>query len=655
MLLKLCRVLALLFCLTVLAAQTPPAPRNPFAGVETIVLANGLKIWFKRLPGEPNVSVNFSVAVGSDQDPARREQLAHFLEHMLFADHRGKTTLEIERKVTDRGGVNNGFTAWDHTAYYVNIDKAHAMFAIDWLGRVASPHVMDSAVVAREREPVAVEVRANPRKALDWFVAWYVDPPWLRLPDFWRREFGIAPARETEDVDRYRSIHRIGPAELRDFYDRWYAPERMTLTIVGDVDRDSALAVARATFGALPARPAAPFTDSITNPLRLRRTYLWAERPNVSYLDRYKVYHRSATDDVRLEFLAAFLRQRLQDRLRFGERKAVYNVSVFVDRRGRAAVLEIGTNIKESELRWARSVIDEEIAAITDGTLGDSVFAAERASVARTLRVQTANARALAGWAMNTLYDSRIHRDFPDVVSAFESVTRDELSRFARDVFADERRVVQVIAPLPMPQGALAVIVLLIVAAATVVARRAFLSPLDITRLRYVARFRLPLVYRLALLPVALVLLAVGFRLLVQGYLVLANRWLNAIPSIWVQWTFYAAFAVLTLFLLIAAFSWWPRKLLVFEDGIAVKYLSYRTVAVPAAEIAELATLRFRDVWFSRRLWRCTPLAFGLARPAIYVRHTDGRAWYFRVRDGEECLRVLARLSLAGHAGGEGG
>ncbi|MDA1081477.1 MAG: pitrilysin family protein [Gemmatimonadetes bacterium] len=638
------RPLTLLLCSSLLGAQDLPVPRNAFAGVETIVLANGLKIWFKRLPGEPNVSVNFTVAVGSDQDPAGEEQLAHFLEHMLFADHLGKATLEIWREIADRGGASNGFTSWDRTAYLVNIDKAHALLAIDWLGRIASPHAMDPGVVMREREPVAVEVRAVPRKASDWFVAWYVDPPWLRLPGFWRREFGIAPARTTGDVDFFRSLNRIGPDQLRDFYDRWYAPSRMTLTIVGDVDRDAAVAAARKTFGALPGRDPAPFTDSLKNPGRERRSYAWIDRSNVSYSDRYKVYHRSPSDDVRLEFIASLLQQRLNNRLRFGERKAAYGVSAYVERRRQAAVLVISSTIKAAEFQWARDVIDEEIAAIRDGTLSDSVFMAERASVARTLRVQTASARALAGWAMNTFYDSRIHRDFPDVVSDFESVTQPELSRFARDVFATERRVVQVAAPLPLPQSILVVILASIVAGVVFVARRALLRTLDITRLRYVARFRLPLVHRGVLFPLALAVLAVGLRLLVQGYLVLADRWLTAIPNFWVQWPIYGSFAAATLFLVVAAFSRWPRKLLVFEDGIAVKYLSYRSVAVPTAEIAEITMLRFRDVWLSRRLWRCTPLAFGLFKPAIYLRCTDGRAWFFRVRDTDECLRVLAPL-----------
>jgi predicted Zn-dependent peptidase len=640
--------LALLVSSAVLGAQAPAVPRNAFAGFETVQLPNGLRIWFKRLPGELNVSVNLTVAVGSDQDPSGQEQLAHFLEHMLFADHRGKTTLEIKREIEDRGGSYNGVTWSDRTTYFVDIDKAHAQLAIDWLGRIVSPHTMDPQVVEREREPVGLEIGATPRQAYDWLQAWYVDPPLLRIPDFWRREFGMAPARVTEDVDLYRTIHRIGPAELKEFYNRWYAPERMTLVFVGDVDRDSVMIAARSAFGGLPAHPAAAPGDTIRDPGRTYRYYGWQDRPNVSYLDRYKIYQRSAGDDVKLEFIAAFLQQRLENRLRFGERKAVYGLSANVNRRGRAAVLQLSASIKEAEFSWARGVIDEEIAALRDGTLSDSVFSAERFSVARMERVQSASARNIAGWATNRFYDTRVHSDFPDVVTAFESITRGEASRYAREVFAPERRVLQVIAPFPLPQTALLVIALLLGATAILLARGVFLRSVDMTRLRYVARFRLPLVYRVLVLPLALALLAVGFRVLVYVYQRLADRWLTSIASFWVQWAIYGVLAMLTLFLFIAAFSRWPRKLLVFDDGVAVKYLSYRSVPVPAAEITELAMLRFGDVWTSRRIRRCTPLAFGFFTPAIYLRRSDGRAWYFRTRDVAECLRVLGAARSAG-------
>ena len=58
--------------------------RNPFAGFETRILANGLKVWFNHRSGFRDVSVSLIVPYGSDQDPRGKEQLAHFTEHIVW-------------------------------------------------------------------------------------------------------------------------------------------------------------------------------------------------------------------------------------------------------------------------------------------------------------------------------------------------------------------------------------------------------------------------------------------------------------------------------------------------------------------------------------------------------------------------------------------
>ena len=151
------------------AAQgsTPPVVRtgvNPFGGFETHFLENGLKIWYRRVPGAPNVSVSVGIPYGWDRDIRGKEELAHFTEHMLFSDHDGRTEREIKDAIERLGGRRNGFTTPDHTWYYVTIAKEHGLFAIEWLSRIVSPHAMDPEVVDRNRQPVALEINARPRE-----------------------------------------------------------------------------------------------------------------------------------------------------------------------------------------------------------------------------------------------------------------------------------------------------------------------------------------------------------------------------------------------------------------------------------------------------------------------------------------------------------
>ena len=233
------------------------ASPNPFAGFETIVLPNGLRVWFKSLPHDPNFAISVSIPYGSDSDPPGLEELAHFTEHMLFSDHMGRTEEEIKAEIEDLGGSRNGYTYTDHTYYYAVVDSKHAMIAIDWLYRIVSPHTMPRDIVERQRIPIILELGARQRGLVDWIQALYIDPPFLRLPGFWKREFGLSTRRNC-DYDPYRSLKRITPVDLRRFYNNFYVASRMILTVVGNVDRDAALSKINETFATLPARPAPP-------------------------------------------------------------------------------------------------------------------------------------------------------------------------------------------------------------------------------------------------------------------------------------------------------------------------------------------------------------------------------------------------------------
>ena len=278
------------------------------------------------MPGQGNAALSVTVRVGSDRDPLGKEQMAHYLEHMQFSDHLGLSTREIKKQIEDQGGVFNGSTGADRTFYYVHIKKDNALFALDWLYRVISPHEMKPDVVERERYPVEVEVGAKPREIMDWVDAVYVNPPYLRPPGAWKREFGIQTT-EARDFYTYRSLRSITPRELRQFYDRHYSPARMTLTVIGDLDRDAVLGLVNGTFATLRQAQEPPAAPTATDAGRSRSTFFWDARSNISYTRRIRFASMTARDELMLTFIGRFLGKRLNDRLRFGEQKAVYGIS----------------------------------------------------------------------------------------------------------------------------------------------------------------------------------------------------------------------------------------------------------------------------------------------------------------------------------------
>ncbi len=643
--------------LLTLAPQTAPPdslePPNAFAGFESHELANGLRVWYKRLPDDPLVSISVALAVGADADPRGKEQLAHFTEHMLFADQPGKSEEDVKREIEALGGVYNATVSADRTFYYVRIGKEHALFALDWLYRIVGPHEMDPEVVERQRQPIALEIHARPRDLVDWLWAYYLDPTWLRMPAFWEREFGIATLA-SRDYYPHASLQRITSADLRRFYDTYYVPSLMTLSVIGDIERDDAFAKIDETFARLPAGDTPVSSTPLTDPGRYRKIVSWTFRSNVHYSERFKFYDLSPDQELKLLFVNQFLQKRLNDRLRFGERKATYGIRLGIIKRARAAYIHIIGSIKESEFDYARGVLEGEIDALKTGTLSTADFESDRAAVSRQLRVSNTGSDDLERWVAQFFFDRRLYQDFPDVGAAFDTLSQASIETFVRDHFVTERRVSSITLPHPIPQVLLVLIVSGLLWASAAVARRLLTRPVDLTRLRYVARFRLSPPYRLIYALAVVVLVAIAGRLLVYGYQILTDRLLLGVENFAVQWTAYAAMLVVTVGLVILTLAIVPRKILLFEDRLLIKHLSYRSIAIRRDEIDEVGLRRFRQVWLSRDIFRCVPLTLGLLEPGVFLKRKNGRAYFFNVRNRDELLRLIRALLYSDSADASG-
>jgi predicted Zn-dependent peptidase len=638
--------LCLLTTLEVVAncQQTEPVPSDPFAGFETIRFPNGLRVWYKRTPDSPDTAISVVVPFGSDRDPAGKEGLAHFTEHMLFADHLGRTEQQIKREIEDPGGIYNGLTLPDHTFFFVHIANQHGLLALDWLYKVVSPHTMDPEVVDHQREPVLQETGARRRELFDWIQALYLNPPVLRQPGLWKREFGLDTV-ESRDIDAFRSVHSITSQDLTAFYDSCYVPSLMTLTVIGNLDREQVLKKLQESFGLLPSRPEPQLTAPAIDPGRPYRGFYWDFRANPFYQRMFKVYEPSAADTVRLIFLGRLLGKRLNDQLRFGDRKATYGIVPFLMLRGPATALAIQGAIDKDQYGYARGVIDHELDRLRGNGYSEEEFEADRSTISRQLKTANTSPRDLGWWVFMAFYDPRTFTDYPDVAQDFDRITLQELQGFARRVLVPEREVLTITYPLPLSDGTLTLIGIAALALLVRLVRAALISPIEMSRIRYVARFRIPIAFKVISIGCVLAFAAVAGRLVFFFCQWVASREIVRIESFWVQGLTYILMAAGGLFLLALLVSRLPRKILVFDDRVVVKYLVYRSRAIAAQDIVEVSLRRFPGVWLCSRLWRCLPLTTGLWSPGIYLACRNGASMFFQVRDREEFVAVFGQIA----------
>jgi zinc protease len=225
-----------------------PLPLDP--AVRTGTLPNGLT-WFVRQNGRPEkrVALRLVVKAGSIDEDDDQRGLAHVLEHMAFngTSHfkPGELVAYLESIGARFGPHVNAYTSYDETVYMLDMptdSEGTITRGFEALSDFAGGMALDAKEIDRERGVIIEEWRgrlgASSRIQAIQAKAIYGDSKYAnRLP------IG------TLDV-----LKSFTPRRLRDFYEKWYRPDRMAVIVVGDMNVAQAEQLVAKHFGALQKR-----------------------------------------------------------------------------------------------------------------------------------------------------------------------------------------------------------------------------------------------------------------------------------------------------------------------------------------------------------------------------------------------------------------
>jgi zinc protease len=181
---------------------------------------------------------------GSLMETDTQQGLAHFLEHMAFNGSKGVKEGEmvkiLERLGLAFGADTNASTSFDETIYKLDLPRTDAETvdtSLMLLREAAGNLTVDQGAVDRERGVVLSEERAR-------------DTPSYRIYKS-RLEFLLPGQRlpTRYPIGKVEVLQKAPAGELKDFYQRYYRPERAVLVAVGDFDPAAMEAKIRSRFG----------------------------------------------------------------------------------------------------------------------------------------------------------------------------------------------------------------------------------------------------------------------------------------------------------------------------------------------------------------------------------------------------------------------
>ncbi|MDE2578134.1 MAG: insulinase family protein [Hyphomicrobiales bacterium] len=223
------------------------AEHNPAPQIVHSRLDNGMEIVVIPDHRAPVVTHMVWYRNGSADDPPLKSGIAHFLEHLMFKGTAKHPKGQFQQLIADLGGQENAFTSYDYTSYFQRLPREHLATCMEYEADRMRNLVLTDEVVAPERDVVLEERRmrtdSDPQAELSEAV---------QAALFQHHPYGepvIGWAHEIETLNR---------ADALAYYQRFYTPENAILIVAGDVTPQEVETLARETYGAIPARGAAP-------------------------------------------------------------------------------------------------------------------------------------------------------------------------------------------------------------------------------------------------------------------------------------------------------------------------------------------------------------------------------------------------------------
>ncbi len=208
-------------------------------------LENGLKVIFHIDRSDPVVSVALTSHVGSAREKVGRTGFAHLFEHLLFleSENLGKGGLD---KLSARigGSGANGSTSRDRTNYFQTVPK-DALEKMIWaeadkLGFFIN--TVTEPVLAKEKQVVKNEKRQGVDNQPYGHTQYVID----------RHLYPEGHPYSWQVIGSLEDLQSATLDDVKEFFNQWYVPNNVTLTIAGDFEEEQAKAWVKKYFDEIP-------------------------------------------------------------------------------------------------------------------------------------------------------------------------------------------------------------------------------------------------------------------------------------------------------------------------------------------------------------------------------------------------------------------
>ena len=392
--------------------------------VEGYTLPNGLQLLLKPGMDRGHVAIRLVVGVGLDDFGCADKELPHLLEHLLFSGIDATGEGGLEERMQALGGEWNAYTSNADTTFVIEAPAKNQRKVLDLLLALLTQTRFDDNAINAAKQVVEREDGGHYSHLQRWLD---------------RQDLGHTASNQLAvelglKCPERAQVDHLTREQLEDVRNAWYAPNNMTLIVVGDLDRLLPAYLERA-YGALEAvdptdHPPLPEIKATAAHERTLSHGLVGNGAKLHWLVPEPVLEdqHDETFDLLKDYLdwALYRQMRLAHSLSYGpsaERE------VF----GGVGFMSLNADLERDDLPAAKQVLEElKAGLLKDGLNVETFNRLKQAAIARQAWAVQGNS-ALADYYWGALGDFQNGR-FADPARDLQGVTLEEANRAMRSL-----------------------------------------------------------------------------------------------------------------------------------------------------------------------------------------------------------------------------
>ncbi len=397
-------------------------------------LSNGMTVALESLPYLHSFSAGVWIRTGSENESESLAGLAHFLEHLLFKGTIKRNVHQLMEAIEGRGGHLNAFTSRENTCLYVKMLDKHLPIGIEILADIFKNSQFGDW--EKERNVVLEEI-ASVEDTPDEHIHDLLSS--FHWPD---HPLGRPVSGSAESVSSLTRDHVL------EFFDQWYQPENVVISIAGNFDPVQALAQIREEFETIPSKavPGLPDAPKFQGGIHVSDRDISQTHLCMAFPGPKRDCDTRYVCDMTSSILGGGSTSRLFERIREEEGLA-YSIYTFPGFQRTVGMIGMYAATAPNHLSRALELSYEEYRRIRDELVPEEELEMHREQIkGNMLMALESTFTRMSRTAQLLMYYGRII-PVDEVLEKVDAVTQADVQAFARSTFVKDQCAVVVLGP----------------------------------------------------------------------------------------------------------------------------------------------------------------------------------------------------------------